>query len=72
MKNLLHLNKYFYKYRWRLLLGVLFVTMSNVFGVLPPQVIRHAFNLVKENIEYYHLYSGLNCSLLSMGCSAVR
>lgn len=73
MKNLLHLNKYFYKYRWRLLLGVLFVTMSNVFGVLPPQVIRHAFNLVKENIEYYHLYSGfeLQSSFYGVFSSAV-
>lgn len=73
MKNLLHLNKYFYKYRWRLMLGVLFVTMSNVFGVLPPQVIRHAFNLVKENIEYYHLYSGfeLQSSFYGVFSSAV-
>ncbi|MGB1243204.1 MAG: ABC transporter ATP-binding protein, partial [Chitinophagales bacterium] len=73
MKNLLHLNKYFYKYRWRLLLGILFVTMSNVFGVLPPQVIRHAFNLVKENIEYYHLYSGfeLQSSFYGVFSSAV-
>ena len=73
MKNLLHLNKYFFKYRWRLLLGVLFVTLSNVFGVLPPQVIRHAFNLVKENIEYYHLYNGfeLQDSFYSVFSSAV-
>ncbi len=73
MKNLLHLNKYLFKYRWRLLLGVLFVTLSNVFGVLPPQVIRHAFNLVKENIEYYHLYSGfeLQSSFYGVFSSAV-
>ncbi len=73
MKNLLHLNKYFFKYRWRLMLGVLFVTLSNVFGVLPPQVIRHAFNLVKENIEYYHLYSGfeLQSSFYGIFSSAI-
>ncbi len=73
MKNLLHLNKYFFKYRWRLLLGVLFVTLSNVFGVLPPQVIRHAFNLVKENIEYYRLYNGfeIQAAFYSVFSSAV-
>ncbi|MGB1241233.1 MAG: ABC transporter ATP-binding protein [Chitinophagales bacterium] len=73
MKNLLHLNKYFFKYRWRLLLGVLFVTLSNVFGVLPPQVIRHAFNLVKENIEYYRLYDGfeIQAAFYSIFSSAV-
>lgn len=73
MKNLLHLNKYFFKYKWRLLLGILFVTLSNIFGVLPPQVIRHAFNLVKENIEYYHLYNGfeLQSSFYGIFSSAV-
>ncbi|WP_345951077.1 ABC transporter ATP-binding protein [Mucilaginibacter sp. PAMB04274] len=58
MKSLAYLNKYFYKYRWRLVPGVLFVVISNVFGVLPAQVIRVAFNLVAENIQIYHLYSG--------------
>ncbi|MEZ4886211.1 MAG: ABC transporter ATP-binding protein [Chitinophagales bacterium] len=73
MKNLLHLNKYLFKYRWRLLLGILFVALSNVFGVLPPQVIRHAFNLVKENIEYYQLYNGfeLQSSFYRVFSSAV-
>ncbi|WP_345953122.1 ABC transporter ATP-binding protein [Mucilaginibacter sp. PAMB04168] len=58
MKSLAYLNKYFYKYRWRLVPGVLFVVISNIFGVLPAQVIRVAFNLVAENIQIYHLYSG--------------
>lgn len=56
MKHLSYLNKYFIKYKWHFLLGILFVTISNIFGVLPPIVIRHAFNLVKENIAFYHLY----------------
>lgn len=60
MKHLQYLNKYFYKYRVRLALGVLFVICSNIFGVLPPQVIRYAFDLVKENIAYYNLYSQFN------------
>jgi ATP-binding cassette subfamily B multidrug efflux pump len=60
MKSLAYLNKFLYKYRWRLLPGILFVVISNVFGVLPAQVIRIAFNLVAENIQIYHLYAGFN------------
>lgn len=56
MKHLAHLNKYLYKYRWRLIPGVIFVVISNYFGVLPAQVIRIAFDLVKENIGVYRLF----------------
>ncbi|MDT3402571.1 ATP-binding cassette subfamily B multidrug efflux pump [Mucilaginibacter terrae] len=60
MKSLAYLNKFFIKYRWRLVPGIMFVVISNVFGVLPAQVIRIAFNLVAENIQVYHLYAGFN------------
>ncbi|WP_374950326.1 ABC transporter ATP-binding protein [Mucilaginibacter sp.] len=60
MKELAYLNKFFYKYRWRLVPGVLFVIISNIFGVLPAQVIRVAFDLVTENIGVYQLFSGFN------------
>ena len=59
MKELSHLNKYLYKYRGRLLLGVLFVVCSNVFAIIPAQVVRHAIDLVQENITLYRLYEGL-------------
>lgn len=58
MKHLKYLNKFFLRYKWRFFLGILFVTISNVFGVLPPIVIRHAFNLVRDNITYYRMYDG--------------
>lgn len=58
MKELAYLNKFFYKYRWRFLPGVFFVIVSNLFGVLPAQVIRIAFDLVSENIALYRLYNG--------------
>lgn len=60
MKHLAYLNKFFYKYRWRLIPGVLFVIISNLFGVLPAKVIRHAFDLVNENIGLYRLYAGFD------------
>jgi len=60
MKDLAYLNKFFYKYRWRLVPGVLFVIISNIFSVLPAQVIRVAFNLVTENIGVYELFDGFD------------
>lgn len=60
MKDLAYLNKFFYKYRWRFIPGILFVVISNMFGVLPAQVIRVAFDLVTENIAVYRLYNGFN------------
>jgi len=60
MKSLAYLNKFFYKYRWRLIPGVLFVIISNVFGVLTAPLIRVAFNLVAENISVYHLFANFN------------
>ena len=58
MKELAYLNKFFYKYRWRFLPGILFVIISNLFAVLPAQVIRIAFDLVNENIAIYRLFNG--------------
>jgi ATP-binding cassette subfamily B multidrug efflux pump len=58
MKDLAYLNKFLWKYRWRLLPGILFVVISNIFGVLPAQVIRIAFDLVTDNIGTYRLFTG--------------
>jgi ATP-binding cassette subfamily B multidrug efflux pump len=60
MKELAYLNKFFVKYRWHLIPGVLFVIISNIFSVLPAQVIRVAFDLVTENIGTYQLFTGFN------------
>lgn len=60
MKELLSLNKYLYKYRYRMLLGVIFIVLSNWFGVFPAQVIRLAFDLVKEQVSIYQYVEGFN------------
>ena len=54
MKSLIYLNKYFYKYRFRLGLGVVFVAISNLFGIVPAQLIRHALDQSGQMIEYFH------------------
>lgn len=56
MKELAYLNKYFLKYKWRLLLGMLFIIISNYFRVWQPQIIRHALDLVIDNVTLYGLY----------------
>jgi ATP-binding cassette subfamily B protein len=60
MKHLAYLNKFFYKYRYRLIPGILFVVISNVFMVLPAKIISFAFNLVQENIDFYRLFNGFS------------
>ena len=48
MKNLGALNKYFVKYKWRLLLGLLFVAISSKFAVMPGNVIRDILDDVQK------------------------
>ena len=58
MKELRSLNKYFFKYKWHLLGGILFVTISNLFGIFPAQLTRNALDVVAANIDTYHLLDG--------------
>jgi ATP-binding cassette subfamily B protein len=58
MKDLAYLNKFFLKYKWRLIPGIIFVIIANLFAVLPAQVIRTTFNLVSDNIAIYRLFLG--------------
>lgn len=53
ISSLKALNKYLWRYKKMLLLGVLFVVISNFFGVVPAQVMRYAINLVADNIKEY-------------------
>lgn len=58
MKALSYINKYLFQYKRYLLLGTLFLVISNIFAIIPAQVVRYAFDLVKENIDLYRLYEG--------------
>jgi ATP-binding cassette subfamily B protein len=42
------------------LLGILFVTLSNIFAIIPAQIVRHAFDLVNEGITLHNLYEGMD------------
>ncbi|HAP02352.1 MAG TPA: ABC transporter [Bacteroidetes bacterium] len=54
MKYLASLNKYFWKYRWRLGLGIIFIFLSNLFGVLTPQVVRFAVDETIDEVTKSH------------------
>ena len=51
MKHLATINKYFWKYRWRLLLGFIFVILTNYFRILSPQLTGYIIDTVVANIK---------------------
>ncbi|PCH98985.1 MAG: hypothetical protein COB85_00855 [Bacteroidetes bacterium] len=51
MNSLAHLNKYLFKYKIKLGLGIIFIVLSNLFGIYPAQVIREAFDEVVGRSE---------------------
>jgi len=51
MKHLRALNKYFWKYRFRLGLGIIFVFLSNYFNVLVPQITGFIIEFVQEKLN---------------------
>ncbi|HET9745211.1 MAG TPA: ABC transporter transmembrane domain-containing protein, partial [Chitinophagaceae bacterium] len=51
MKHLRALNKYFWKYRFRLGIGALFIIISNYFAVLAPQVTSFIIDYVQASID---------------------
>ncbi len=52
MKNLGSINKYFIKYKWRLLLGLLFVSVSSKFAVMPGNVIQNILDQVAQMVNH--------------------
>lgn len=47
MKSLQYLNKYLWKYKWHLLLGFVFIVLSNWFGVIAPKVVRESIDFAE-------------------------
>lgn len=58
MRELKFLNQFFWRYKGRLFLGIVFICASNYFSVLQPQVIREALDLVIEHLNNYRMYAG--------------
>lgn len=53
LKPLRALRPYLYKYRGRLILGTIFIIISNVFAIIPPGIIRDVMDQVYENVDQY-------------------
>ncbi len=53
MKPLWRLNKYLYKYKGLLLLGIVFTVISNIFVIIPAQLVRIAIDYVVESFSLF-------------------
>jgi len=62
MGELKSLNKYLFKYKFRLLWGVLFIGLSNWFTIYPAQIFRDAIDIVVDNLNTYQLFKGSSMS----------
>ncbi|TRX48898.1 ABC transporter ATP-binding protein [Fulvivirga sp. M361] len=60
MKELSYLNKYLFKYKYHILLGLVFVIISNIFQIIPASVVRYAIDLVADNIDVYRSFQQLD------------
>ena len=58
MKELKYLNKYLAKYKWHLILGTIFIIISNFFQIIPAQLVRLSIDHVVENLRVYQSFDG--------------
>lgn len=58
MKALFALNPYIWRYRKHLLLGILFVLISNLFAVYPAQIVRSSIDMVGDILDFFSLVEG--------------
>lgn len=67
MKELQHLNKYFKKYKWKLILGFFIVLVARIFAILTPKfsgdMIKYVENYIKEGGDLSQLKQQLLMTL---------
>lgn len=51
MKNLKYLNKYFYKYRKKLLIGIFITMLSRIFSLIAPQYVQYSIDSAHNFIK---------------------
>ena len=56
MKSLKFLNPYLFKYKTRLILGAVFVTVSNIFAIYPAEILRKGIDLVMDGVLVFNLF----------------
>ncbi|MCF8259681.1 MAG: ABC transporter ATP-binding protein/permease [Melioribacteraceae bacterium] len=68
MTGLKSLNKYFFRYRKKLIAGIIFILLSNGFQVYVPLLLRDGIDSLKSTVDYDQI---LNYALLIMGASVL-
>ena len=58
MKELKSLNKYLFRYKGRLLMGIVFIFLANWFQLYPAQFFRNAIDIVVESLKTHALLEG--------------
>ncbi|MAQ31590.1 MAG: ABC transporter [Flavobacteriales bacterium] len=69
MKSLQYLNKYFFKYRFRISIGLVFVVFGNIFALLPAHLIGKSFDLITDVIQKIQSSESLDMNSLYQALS---
>jgi ATP-binding cassette subfamily B protein len=76
MKSLRYINKYFKKYKWRFLLGIIFTVISNYFGVQLPAYFSESIDRFQSHLSLQtqsdYLYLALELGGVYMGISLLK
>ncbi|MDY2586749.1 ABC transporter ATP-binding protein [Winogradskyella aquimaris] len=51
MKALKHLNKYFFKYRYRLIIGVIITIVAKIFVLFTPRFVGDSINIISDRLD---------------------
>ena len=51
MKALRHLNKYLFKYRYQLLLGIIITVIGRIFSLVAPRLIGNSLTAVEQFLK---------------------
>jgi len=75
MKALKHLNKYFFKYRYRLIIGIIITILAKIFALFTPRLVGASINVVSDRfygeISYEVFKSELITNILFLVGAAV-
>lgn len=76
MKSLRYINKYFKKYKWRFLLGIIFTIISNYFGVQMPAYFSESIDRFQNHLSLQtkadYFYLALELGGIYMGLSLLK
>jgi len=56
VSELYYLNKYLRKYKYRFLLGIIFVVGTHIFSIIPARLTKNAFDFVKNTLDTYPIF----------------